>query len=261
MMHLAARIGTAALVALVLVLVVGPIVVVGIIAFSDAESFRFPPTSFSLRWFTRFFESSNLTSALWLSLRTAFVAATLATAIALSGAFAAIRLRGKATVAYQAVFLAPLVFPTIVLGLALLLFYRSVGIDLYLGLVLAHVTVGAPYAFRTILTSLSSYDPTLTEAARCLRAGPLRSFLLVTLPIIWPGIFSGWLFAFIISLGELNTSLFLTGPGTTTLPIEIFGYLQFEGGQLVIAAASALQVAIIVVLFAMIQYLKGATRA
>ena len=88
------------------------------------------------------------------------------------------------------------------------------------------------------------------QAGASLGAGPLRSFFLVTLPLLWPTMLAGWLFAFIVSFGELNTAIFLTGPGTTTLPIEIFSYLQFQGSQLVIAAASALQVAMIVVMVA-----------
>ncbi|MBM3626473.1 MAG: ABC transporter permease subunit [Alphaproteobacteria bacterium] len=102
--------------------------------------------------------------------------------------------------------------------------------------------------------------PALEEAGASLGAGPLRSFFLVTLPLLWPTMLAGWLFAFIVSFGELNTAIFLTGPGTTTLPIEIFSYLQFQGSQLVIAAASALQVAMIVVMVAAIERVVGIGR-
>ena len=116
------------------------------------------------------------------------------------------------------------------------------------GLLLAHCIVGMPYAFRTVLASAQALDPALEEAGQSLGAGPLRTLFLVTLPLVWQGVVSGWLFAFIVSFGELNTALFLTGPGLTTLPIEIFSYLQFQGSQLVIAAASTLQVALIVIM-------------
>jgi putative spermidine/putrescine transport system permease protein len=86
------------------------------------------------------------------------------------------------------------------------------------------------------------------------------ALVLVTLPLIWQGVLSGWLFAFIVSFGELNTALFLTGPGLTTLPIEIFSYLQFQGSQLVIAAASTLQIALIVILVAVIERVVGIGR-
>jgi putative spermidine/putrescine transport system permease protein len=80
----------------------------------------------------------------------------------------------------------------------------------------------------------------------------------VTLPIIWPGVLAGWLFAFVVSFGELNAALFLTGPGVVTLPIEIFNYLQFQGNQLVVAAASALQVLVIAIVLIVAQQVIGA---
>ena len=113
---------------------------------------------------------------------------------------------------------------------------------------------------RSVSASLLAVDPVLEEASQSLRAGPWRTFALITLPLIWPGILSGAMFAFILSFGELNTALFLTGPGLTTLPIEIFSYLQFQGGQLVIAAASATQVALIAVIVVILERLVGLGR-
>ena len=100
----------------------------------------------------------------------------------------------------------------------------------------------------------------LEEAGQSLGAGPLSTLFLVTLPLIWQGVLSGWLFAFIVSFGELNTALFLSGPGLTTLPIEIFSYLQFEGSQLVVAAASTIQIALIVLMVAVIERVVGMGR-
>jgi putative spermidine/putrescine transport system permease protein len=128
------------------------------------------------------------------------------------------------------------------------------------GLFIAHVVICSPYAFRAALTSLQSFDTALEEAGQSLGAGPVRSFFRITLPIIWPGVLSGWLFAFVVSFGELNTALFLTGPGIVTLPIEIFSYLQFQGSQLVVAAASALQVLVIVLTLVVAERLIGAKR-
>jgi putative spermidine/putrescine transport system permease protein len=109
--------------------------------------------------------------------------------------------------------------------------------------------VAFPYAFRLIHSELQAFDFTLNEAAASLGGGPFVAAFYVMLPIIWPGLLSGWIFGFIVSLGELNTSLFLTGPGFTTLPIETFSYLQFEGAQLIIAAASTIQCFVVLCLF------------
>jgi putative spermidine/putrescine transport system permease protein len=199
-------------------------------------------------------------NAFALSLELAVTAATLATALGTLGALFIARRHGVLAGLVQSLFLAPLVFPTIILGLALLLLYKTVGMPVFPGLLLAHCVVGMPYCFRTVLASLQTLDPSLEEAGQSLGAGPIDTFLGVTLPLIWQGIVSGWLFAFIVSFGELNTALFLSGPGMTTLPIEIFSYLQFEGSQLVIAAASTLQIGLIIVIVAAIERIVGLGR-
>ena len=241
-------------------LVFAPILIVLVTAFSPTEYFVFPPPGLSLRWFEEFFRLDNMRAAFVLSLQVALVSASVAALLGTLAALALARRGGWVAGLLQGLFLAPLVFPTIILGLALLLFYRSVGMPALPGLMLAHAVIGAPYCFRSVYGGLQSLDPALEEAGASLGAGPLRSFFLVTLPLVWPTMLAGWLFAFIVSFGELNTAIFLTGPGTTTLPIEIFSYLQFQGSQLVIAAASALQVAMIVVMVAAIERVVGIGR-
>src|SRR5215218_6564699 len=228
-------------------LVLGPILIVLVTAFSPTEFFVFPPPSLSLRWFRAFFDNEGLRDAFLRSLSMA--------------ALAIARRRGFAFTILQGLFLAPLIFPAIVFGLSLLLFFKLVGgVPEFPGLVIAHAILGTPFVVRAVSASVLAVDPVLEEASQSLRAAPFRTFLLVTMPLIWPGIVAGALFAFILSLGELNTALFLTGPGVTTLPIEIFSYLQFQGGQLVIAAASAVQVGLIVVLVVAVERLVGLRR-
>ncbi len=246
--------------ALTFTVILGPIAIVVLVSFTACESFRLPPPGLSLRWFRAFFASPNLREAFVLSLEVGLVAATLATTLGTLAALALARRRGWLAAALNALFLAPLVFPTIIVGVALLLVFRRVGVPILPGLVLAHVLLGTPYAIRAILTSLLSFDVALEEAGQSLGAGPLRTFALITLPLIKPGLLSAWLFAFIVSFGELNTALFLSGPGVTTLPIEIFAFLQFEGSHLVVAAASTLQIALIVVLVAVIERVVGLGR-
>jgi putative spermidine/putrescine transport system permease protein len=245
-------------VGIVLALVIGPILVVIIAAFSSGESLSFPPPGFSLRWFFEFFRIAEMRNAFMLSIVLAIASAFGAAAIGLLGAVYVSRHRNAFSALLQMLIMAPLVFPALILGLALLLLYKTVNMSVLPGLFIAHVVVCLPYAFRSVLTSLQSFDTTLEEAGQSLGAGPIRSFLLITMPIIWPGVLSGWLFAFVVSFGELNTALFLTGPGIVTLPIEIFSYLQFQGNQLVVAAASALQVLIILLVLFLAERLVGA---
>jgi putative spermidine/putrescine transport system permease protein len=250
--------GSAAAIAFALIVL--PILIVVITAFSPGDYFEFPPPGVSARWFIEFFRLEEMRNAFALSLELALVAATLATALGTMAALFLARRRGWLAALLQSLFLAPLVFPTIILGVALLLLYRTVGMPVFPGLLLAHCIVGMPYGFRTVLASAQGLDPALEEAGQSLGASPLRTLFAVTLPLVWQGVVSGWLFAFIVSFGELNTALFLTGPGRTTLPIEIFSYLQFEGSQLVIAAASTLQVALIVVMVTAVERSIGMSR-
>jgi putative spermidine/putrescine transport system permease protein len=246
--------------AVAFLLILAPILIVVVAAFSPTDYFQFPPPGLSLRWFVEFFRLDNMRNAFTLSLELALLSATIATVLGTMGALFLARRRGVIAGLLQSLFLAPLVFPTIILGLALLLLYKSLGMPVFSGLLLAHCVIGMPYAFRTALASAQALDPALEEAGQSLGAGPVNTLFLVTLPLIWQGVLSGWLFAFIVSFGELNTALFLSGPGLTTLPIEIFSYLQFQGSQLVIAAASTLQIALIVLLVAGIERIVGMGR-
>ena len=242
-------------------LVLGPILVVIVTAFSPTDFFVFPPPGLSLRWFAAFFETESLRDAFLRSLWLAALSSATATVLGTMAALAIARRRGVVFTVLQSLFLAPLIFPAIVFGLSLLLFFKLIGgVPDFPGLVIAHTILGMPFVVRAVSASVLAVDPVLEEASQSLRAGPVRTFLLVTMPLIWPGIVSGALFAFILSLGELNTALFLTGPGITTLPIDIFSYLQFQGGQLVIAAASAVQVGIILGLVVIVERLIGLRR-
>jgi len=243
-----------------LCLIIFPILVVVGVSFSSGDYFLFPPPGFSLRWFKEFFTNDALMQAFRLSVFLALISATTSTALGVMGALYVSRRRGALANILQLLFMAPLVFPTIILGVALLIYFKTFGVGVMTGLVIAHAVVVLPYAFRSALAALQSFDPALEEAGQSLGASPFKTFLLVTLPNVWPGVLAGWLFGFVVSFGELNTSLFLTGPGMTTLPIEIFSRLQFEGSQLVIAAASAIQVGLIVLLVLVIERMIGIAR-
>ncbi|MEW9586700.1 ABC transporter permease [Paraburkholderia sp. DGU8] len=245
---------------IVLALILGPILIIVLYSFSSAESLVFPPPGLTLRWFHEFFVIAEMRSAFILSLVLALVAASASGVLGLLGAVYVSRRTGAWVNVLQTLFMAPLVFPTVILGLALLLLYRQLGIGTLPGLLIGHVVVCLPYAFRSVLSVLQSFDTALEEAGQSLGAGPMRSFLLITVPIIWPGILSAWLFGFIVSFGELNAALFLTGPGVTTLPIETFSYLQFQGSQLVVAAASTIQVLMIIVLLTVAAKFVGVKR-
>jgi putrescine transport system permease protein len=131
------------------------------------------------------------------------------------------RFRGRAVL--SALLYAPIVMPEVITGLALLLLF--VAADLGRGfwtVTIAHTTVTLCFAALIVQSRLISFDRSLEEAALDLGCPPLRTFLTITLPLIWPAVASAWLLAFALSLDDLVIASFTTGPGSTTLPIRIY---------------------------------------
>src|SRR5690606_3142611 len=140
-------------------------------------------------------------------------------------------------------FLGPLVLPLILTGLAMLMFFSSLGwIGSTRAIILAHIVLTAPYAVRTVLASLAGLDPTLEEAAWVHGASPWYAFKTAVFPQIRPGLVAGGLFAFLVSLDEYTVTVFLTGPGLVTLPIRIFQYITLHVDPTVSALASVMVV-------------------
>jgi spermidine/putrescine transport system permease protein len=121
----------------------------------------------------------------------------------------------------------PLVLPEIVVGVATLALFSSLGVSLgYGNLIIAHTVFCIPFAYLPIRARLEDMDLSLEQAAADLYAGPWRTFRKVTLPLLMPGIFSGLMLAFIVSLDNFVISMMVSQAGTTTLPIFIFGLLR-----------------------------------
>jgi putative spermidine/putrescine transport system permease protein len=155
--------------------------------------------------------------------------------------------RGKAVL--EALFLAPLVVPSLIIGVALLYFFSTIGfIDSFQRLVLAHLILTVPYTIRSISATLYGLDPSYEEASRVMGAGTLRTFRKVLLPMLRPGIVVAALFAFIVSFDNFNASIFLISGNTVTLPVRIFTYLGFQFDPSIAAISTVLLVATVVVL-------------
>jgi putative spermidine/putrescine transport system permease protein len=153
----------------------------------------------------------------------------------------------------ESFFLMPLLVPEILLGAALYLYYARLEMrSSLLTIVLAHLVISTPYVIRSVTAGLVGIDRRLEEAAMSLGATRVQAFCKVTLPLLRSSVLSGGIFAFIISFSDINLSLFLSGPGTTTLPVHIFSEIQW-GGDPTIAAASALQIVIIGLLILAVQ--------
>lgn len=230
--------------ALILLFLLAPIVVVVATAFTTSNYPVFPPEGFTLRWFERFMGMSEFTDAIRLSTALALASTAVSTVLGTFAALALVRWRIPGRAAISALMLSPILFPAIVLGLALLVFYHRIGLSgSFVGLVTAHSLLTTPFVIRLVSASLADFDPAVEEAARNLGAGWWRTFLQVTLPLIRPGVLAGALFAFIISFDELVITLFLAGPGLETLPIRIFTYVEYSSDPTISAISTALIVA------------------
>ena len=143
--------------------------------------------------------------------------------------------------------------PQILLGAALYLFYARLAVPASIWtLLLGHVVICTPYVIRSVTAGLVGMDPRLEEAAMSLGATRLQAFFKVTLPLLRSSLLSGAIFAFIISFSDINLALFLSGPQSTSLPVQIFSQIQWQGDP-TIAAASTLQILVIGLLIVVVQ--------
>lgn len=250
-----------ALIVLLYTFLLAPILVVLVISFDDQPYLRFPPQGFSLQWYAQLASNTAFLAGFRVSAIVGVVVAALATVVGVPAAIALHRHRFKGSGAVTGLFVAPLMVPTITLGLALLLVLTPFGLTgTYPGLVLAHLGITVPYVVRTTMMSLLTVDTSCEEAARILGANPARTFLRVTLPLVRPGVLAGAVIAFLISFDEAVISLFVVGSGTTTLPVEIFRYVQYRTDPQV-AALSVVLIAISVALVVLVERAVGLRRA
>jgi putative spermidine/putrescine transport system permease protein len=216
-----------------------PLVVVVLASFNSADFLSFPPRGFSLRWYRALWESEVWVDSFRLSLLVTAVVTPLSLTIGTLAAYALARFSfpGKGLVA------------TLVLGL----------INSLTGLVVGHLIVTLPYTVRLVSISVHNLDPHLERAAQNLGATPLQTFWRVTLPLLRPGLVAGAIFAAIISFGELGVTLLIAGAKTTTLPLRIFNYTEYNFDP-TINAVSTIFVVLALVLIVVLDRLIGLVR-
>jgi spermidine/putrescine transport system permease protein len=234
-----------------------PLIVVAAYSFNDSTSIT-NWGGFSLRWYVDVFtgpEAERFGLATWNSLTIALIAASIATVVATAAALAMIRggrFRGRG--ASFALINLPLMVPEIVVAVATLIFFTTIGLTTgYLTIVLAHITFCIPFAYLPIAARLSGIEGSYEQAARDLYATRWQAFRLVLLPLLGPGLASGWLLAFIISLDDFIITNFVKGAGMETLPTAIFGSVK-QGIKPNIMAISTLML-LVSALFVSLSYL------
>ncbi len=183
---------------------------------------------FSLRWYAKALENPFIIKASINSLIVAGIAAPASVVIAVMAALVMVRGRrfiGKSAV--NGLLMMPLVVPEIVTAVASLIFFSAMQLKLGLGnIIIAHIVFCIPFAYMPIKASLEAMDPNLEVAAQDLYSNEWTAFRLITLPLLLPGIVSGLMLAFVISLDDFIITLMIAGPGDTTLPVYIYSMIR-----------------------------------
>lgn len=217
-----------------------PIVVLVAFSFNDSMlGARW--AGFTVKWYVEMMNSQAVLTAFWNSLVVAVVSTIIATILGTMTAIALERFRFPFRRTYDAILYMPVIVPDIVMGVSLLAFFSMLlsGLNNSFGLegeaawrpglstvIIAHVAFNISFVAIVVRTSLKNFDPALEEAAQDLGADEWLTFRRITLPLIMPGILGGALLAFTLSLDDFVITFFTTGPGGTTLPIEVFGRIR-----------------------------------
>jgi putative spermidine/putrescine transport system permease protein len=214
---------------------------------SSGYLLTFPPPGFGFRWYGNFFESPNWTDSAWHSLEIGLLATVLAVLLGTLGAFGLSRGRLRAGPLIGGVVLSPLIAPLVITAIGMFIAYRQIGLGAFPGLVAAHTVLGLPYVMITVFAGLREIDPDFELAALNLGASPLRGFWHVTLPLVFPSILIGAIFAFVTSWDEVVIAQFLASPTMRTLPVTMWQEAR-ESVDPTLAAASSLLTLVMLVL-------------
>jgi putative spermidine/putrescine transport system permease protein len=188
-----------------------PAAVVTIAAFNDKPILSFPPQTWSWRWFGRALAYGDFRQGFFNGLI----------------AFVIDRYKFPLKSAIEGILISPLVIPHFTVGLGFLILAAQVGLSRgFAVVVICHVILVLPFVLRSVYVSLRNLDQSYEHAAASLGAGPLRVLTTVTLPLLLPGLVSGWLFAAILSFNEFTASLFVTSQRTQTLPVAMYNYVR-----------------------------------
>ena len=240
---------------LIFLFLYAPIVVMIVFSFNSSNSTGLM-AGFSLRWYSDLFNNKNIMQALYNTLILAVVSAVIATVVGTAAAVGIDKWKKswlKSSV--MGVTNIPMMNPEIVTGVSMMLLFvfmgRTIGRQGILGfgtILIAHVTFNLPYVILSVLPKLRQTDPHLAEAAQDLGCTPLRAFFKSVLPSISPGIVTGMIMAFTLSLDDFIISYFTTGPGFQTLPIAIFSMTKKRVKPDMYALSTLIFVSILVLL-------------
>lgn len=185
-------------------------------------------SGFSTQWYGELLRNEQILEAVWISIRIAVVNATIATILGTLGAYALNRFGAfKGRTLFTGMMTAPLVMPDVITGLATLLLFVGIGWARGISTItIAHITFSLAFVAVIVRARISALDQSLEEAAMDLGARPVKTFLVITIPMLAPALVAGWLLAFTLSLDDLVIASFVSGPGASTLPMVVFSKVR-----------------------------------
>ncbi|MEO1702594.1 MAG: ABC transporter permease [Pseudomonadota bacterium] len=221
--------------------IIAPLVMIIAVSFTGNGYLSLPTDGLSLRWFYAILDNPDFIDAFWMSVWLAFISASIAVMISIPAALAIARNRFVGRDAISAFLLSPLMIPHLVMGVAFLQFYSTVGIGgTFFGLAAAHVILVTPYALRLALASVTGMSADAENAALTLGASKFTVFRRITFPLILPGVAGGWLLSFIQSFDELTMSVFVASPSTQTLPVKMYHHIEQTIDPLIASVSTVL---------------------
>ncbi|WEX11818.1 ABC transporter permease [Chelativorans sp. AA-79] len=245
--------------ALTFLFLIGPLVIIIGTALSDTSFLTFPPQGLSLRWFENIFEISAFRRTMVTSFVLAVGGTALSLLIGVPAAYAMARYRVELPKFLPNVFVLPILVPEIVLGFSLMKSVATgLGLSISLSLLIGHALLVLPYCVRVVGASLNSFDFSIEEAAVSLGCPRWKAFFTVVLPNVRAGVIAAFILAFITSINDVSTSIFLTGPGISTLPIQLLAHME-QFFDPTIAAVSVLLMGVTVAVMAVVEWTLGLT--
>jgi len=231
---------------------------IGFLVMNSFNTSRFASQwgGFSMKWYERLTERTDIIAALGNSLRVALAASVISMMLGTAAAFVLQRYRSRLQNVHRSLITVPLVLPDILMGMSLLLLFVSLGVRLSLiTITLAHVTFCISYVALVVQARLQDFDFNMVEAARDLGASRMQAFVKITLPLLAPGILAGGLLAFTLSIDDYVVTYFVKGPGSDTLPTLVYSMIKKSKDLPVINALSTLMLIVTFVIVAFSQRL------
>ena len=238
------------IIGLTLTFLIGPFLIIIMAGLSAGDFMTFPPDGISLKWYIKVFTVESFRESFWLSMFLAVFGTINALILGIPAAYAISRYHLPCSETIKTIVAAPIIVPGIIVGLALLRYLVvPLNFTVTLALFLAHTALVLPYAVRVVSSSLNNLRGDMEEAAVLLGCSRFGAFMRIVLPNIRSGVLAAFILGFVTSFNQVPVSLFLSGPGVRTLPIDMLGYMEITYDPSVAALSALLAFLSIAIVF------------